>query len=293
MKEKTFSNTDLVLNDDGSVYHLQLMAKHIADTVILVGDQNRVKQISKHFETIEYQIENREFITHTGTYKGKRITAISTGIGTDNVDIVLNELYAAVNINPQMRKTNATKKSLNLIRIGTSGALHADIPVDSFVVSTHGLGLDGLMYYYNFNFSKEEMKLADQFNKQISWPKEMAKPYVVGASEKLFSVIGDGMQSGITATGTGFYGPQGRSLLDADVVPVQDKFQQFEHKGIRVTNFDMETSALYGLGRLFGFECCTINAIIANRVIKEYSNNHILAIDKLILTVLNRIKANL
>jgi len=288
MKTKKIPDTELVLNPDGSVYHLQLLNKHIADVVLLVGDQNRVKQISQHFSEIEFKIENREFITHTGFYKGKRITAISSGIGTDNVDIVMNELFAAVNINPLTREANATKRNLQIIRIGTSGALHPEIKVGSFVASSHGLGLDGLAFYYDVNFSSPEIELGVAFQEQINWPKKLATPYFVKGSEMLLKKIAFDMQHGITASGTGFYGPQGRSLTSAASVKVQEMFGEFLYENFKITNFDMETSALFCLGRVFGFECCTVNAIIANRASKTYSPNHKAVVDELIVTVLER-----
>ncbi len=289
MKTNIIPDTELVLNPDGSVYHLHLLKKHIADTVILVGDQNRVKQISQHFSEIEYRLENREFITHTGRYQDKRITVISTGIGTDNVDIVINELYAALNINPLTREVYPEKQTLQIIRIGTSGALHPEIETDSFVASSFGLGLDGLMYYYHYNFNDTETEIREQLNLQLNWPKKMAAPYITQGSVSLIEKIGFDMHRGITVSGTGFYGPQGRSLTQKKVLPVQEMLAEFNYKGLKITNFDMETSALYGLGRLFGFECCTCNAIIANRVSKKYSPNHLTTVNKLITTVLDRI----
>ncbi len=288
METKVFTETDLVLNADGSVYHLHLKNEHIANKVILVGDQNRVEQISRHFDTMEYRIKNREFITHTGFYNGSRITVISTGIGTDNIDIVLNELYAATHINPENRQLKPEKRKLEIVRIGTSGALQPNIEVGSFVASAFGLGFDGLPYYYNLDFSTSEKALSADFIHQISWPKNLATPYFSEASQALLKQIAFDMVHGITATGTGFYAPQGRNLTSNKIVDVQQKFQTFRSGERQITNFDMETSALFSLGKMFEFECCTVNAIIANRATKTYLENHSEAVEKLIVLVLNR-----
>lgn len=282
--------SELVLNNDGSVYHLCLKAEHVADTVILVGDQGRVNQVSKHFEKIEHKLQNREFITHTGIYKNKRITVISTGIGPDNIDIAINELDAAVNIDLKNRRFKKEKRVLNIIRIGTSGALQKDIPVDSFVVSEFGLGLEGLVYYYDYKFDQKETDLTEKINTHLTWNPNLSKPYIVKGSTNLIEKIGKGMTKGITATASGFYGPQGRKLrLELDKPDINERLTSFEHKGHRVTNFEMETSALYGLGTLLGHNCCTCCAIIANRITQKYSGNHSLIVDNLIETVLKRI----
>ena len=285
--------SELVLNGDGSVYHINLKPEHIADNVIVVGDQERVKKISRHFQKTEFKISHREFITHTGFYNGKRITVLSTGIGPDNIDIVLNELDAAVNIDLTKRKIKEKKKSLNIIRIGTSGALQKDIPVDSFVVSRYGLGIDGLMNFYEFRHSGEEKEIEKTFIKHTNWNLRLSKPYAVMGSEKLIHKIGKGMVEGITVTAPGFYGPQGRILRINPVMKnINEKLTSFSyHKNLalRITNFEMETSALYGLGRALGHNCCTVCAIIANRIIKQYSKNSQKSIDLLIETVLERI----
>lgn len=288
MKRAPFSKTDLVLNDDGSLYHIHLKNEHIADTVLLVGDQNRVAQISRHFDEIEYRISNREFITHTGFYKGKRITAISTGIGTDNVDIVMNELFAATNISPKTRCLNRQSRKLQIIRIGTSGALQPDFLPGSFVAAAYGLGLDGLLHYYNLDFNKMETDLAVAFSSQTKWPEKLAKPYFCSVSHHMKAKIANDMQMGITVSGTGFYGPQGRNLTSGKTVDVQGKLAAFRLNSLRVTNFDMETSASYGLGKVFGFECITVNLIIANRASGHFLEQHQTAMDQLIKTVLER-----
>jgi uridine phosphorylase len=289
MEKLPFSATDLVLNNNGSVYHLNLKNEHIADTVLLVGDQNRVKQISRYFDATEYHTENREFITETGLYKGKRITAISTGIGTDNVDIVMNELFAATHISPETRCLNTEPRKLKIIRIGTSGALQPEITLGSFVVSEYGLGLDGLLHYYTVDFDKIETELSDAFSKQTDWPEKLAQPYFCGGSSNLHAKIAHDMQTGITASGTGFYGPQGRNLTSKNILDVQGKLASFRYSSLKVNNFDMETSALYGLGKVFGFECLTVNVIIANRATKDYIDEYHIAVNNLIKTVLERI----
>ncbi|MCX6312620.1 MAG: nucleoside phosphorylase [Bacteroidetes bacterium] len=282
--------SELILNADGSVFHLHLLPEQIADNIIVVGDQGRVETVSKHFDAIECKVSNREFTTHTGTFKGKRISVLSTGIGTDNIDIVLNELDALVNIDLKTRTIKTQKKSLNIVRIGTSGALQGDIPVDSFVASSHGMGLDGLMNYYAGLDLCDEPKIANAFMKHAGWLKGLPYPYVVEASAKLLKQIAFDQIQGITATAPGFYGPQGRQLRLAPALPdLNEKLGSFTYENMRVTNFEMETSALYGLGKLLGHDCCTICAIIANRVAKEYSKDYKIPIEKLILIVLERL----
>jgi uridine phosphorylase len=289
MKNSSLPESELVLNKDGSVYHLHLKEEHIADNVIVVGDQGRVEVISKYFDTIEYRIRNREFVTHTGTFKGKRVTALSTGIGTDNIDIVVNELDAAVNIDPVARVIKTEKRKLKIVRIGTSGALQADIPVGSHVVSEFGLGFDGLVFYYNYDFTPIERDLMERINHHLEWNEDLSTPYIA-QSGKLIDVVGDGMIRGITATASGFYGPQGRRLSlvpkDSDM---NKRLTSFAYKNHRVTNFEMETSALYGLGRMLGHDCVTCCLIIANRIRKEFSEDHGEDIKRLIETVLERL----
>ena len=282
--------SELILNPDGSVYHIRLKPADLADDVIVVGDQGRVEAISSHFEQIDCKIQNREFVTHTGWYKGNRITALSTGIGTDNIDIVINELDALVNIDLEKRTIRESRKSLNIIRIGTSGALQGDIPVDSFVASTHGMGFDGLLNYYAGRDLCDEAEVAQAFMKHSGWLNGLPYPYVVKASDQLMNRIASDMQKGITATAPGFYGPQGRQLRLAPAMnDLNEKLGSFRHGEHRVTNFEMETSALYGLGKLLGHECLTVCAIIANRVARQYSKDYHPVIERLILTVLERL----
>jgi uridine phosphorylase len=287
---KPIAESELILNPDGSVYHIHLLPEQLAENVIVVGDQGRVETVSAHFDKIECKVENREFVTHTGMYQGKRFTVLSTGIGTDNIDIVLNELDALVNIDLKTRIINSTKKSLNIVRIGTSGALQADIAVDSFVVSSHGMGLDGLLNYYAGLDLCDEPAIAQAFIKHTQWPEGLPYPYVVKASQKLLNLIGHDQQQGITATAPGFYGPQGRQLRLAPSLPdLNEKLGSFSHNNLRVTNFEMETSALYGLGKLLGHDCVTVCAIIANRVARTYSKDYKTAINNLISLVLERL----
>jgi uridine phosphorylase len=288
--KKRISETELILNPDGSVYHLNLKPENIADNVIIVGDQGRVATVSKFFDTIDFKVQNREFITHTGTYNGKRLTVLSSGIGTDNIDILVNELDAAVNIDLKARLIKEEKRSLNIIRIGTSGALQEDIPVDSFVVSTHGLGFDGLMNYYHDLADINENAISEAFIKQTHWNKNLPYPYTVKGSEELINKIGFDLIKGITATAPGFYGPQGRKIRLAPWVEDFNKqLTDFNINGNRITNFEMETSALYGLGKLLGHQTCTICVIIANRIVKQYSKNYHSAVEKLIQMVLERL----
>ncbi|MFZ1677724.1 MAG: nucleoside phosphorylase [Saprospiraceae bacterium] len=285
-----FSDTDLILNPDGSVYHLHLRDEHIADHVIIVGDQGRVTQISKHFDKTESQIQNREFVTHTGYIGQNRITVLSTGIGTDNIDIAINELDAAINIDPTTRQQKTEKRKLNIVRIGTSGTLQEDIEVGSQVISQFGLGLDGVLHYYKYHYDALENELQKKIREHLNWNAPLAYPYVCKVSTPLFNKLSAGMIPGITATSPGFYAPQGRRLRLEPLYPdINSRLQSFSHKNYRVTNFEMETSALYGLGNLLGHNCCTCCTIIANRITKEFSKDYHKDVDRLIETVLERI----
>ena len=290
MQNNSLPESELILNKDGSVYHLHLKDEHIADTVIIVGDQRRVQEVSKYFDSVDFKIQNREFLTHTGIYKGKQITALSTGIGTDNIDIVINELDAAVNIDSSTRLPKPIRRKLSIVRIGTSGALQADIPVGSQVISEFGLGLDGLIYYYHYEFDKLETELTEKINDHLNWNPDLSRPYITKGSERLIRILEKGMVKGITATATGFYGPQGRMLTLAPKDPeINNRLGSFAYQKYRVTNFEMETSALYGLGRLLHHDCCTCCLIIANRIRNEYKDNHSQDINLLIETVLDRL----
>jgi len=282
--------TELILNPDGSVYHLHLLSDNIAETIIVVGDQERVASISKRFDSIEFKVQNREFVTHTGRVGNKKITALSTGIGTDNIDIVINELDAAVNIDLKERVAKKGHTSLNIIRIGTSGSLQADVPVDGFLLSTHGLGFDGLLNFYDVAKTAENEALVDSFINHTGWKNNLARPYLFEGSEKLINKLEAGMYKGITATAPGFYAPQGRELrLNAAMQNLNEKLTSFNFKGQRITNFEMETSALFGLGAALGHHCATVCAIIGNRVTMQFSKDYKKAVDKLIETVLERV----
>ncbi|MGZ3921995.1 MAG: nucleoside phosphorylase, partial [Bacteroidia bacterium] len=270
-----FPETELILTNENRVYHLNLKAEDIADDIIVVGDQYRVPQISSYFDKIDFKTEHREFVTHTGTFNGKRITVLSTGIGTDNIDIVLNELDAAVNINPIKRELNPTLRSLNIVRLGTSGALQGDIPVNGLVVSSHGLGLDGLLNFYQDWKTINEDHISEEFIKHTNWLKNLPYPYCVKGSETLIKKFAEGNHVGITATAPGFYGPQGREIrLKASTVNLNELLTSFMFNQHRITNFEMETSALYGLGKLLGHNCLTVCVIIANRVRKEFTSDY-------------------
>ena len=282
--------TELILNPDGSVFHLHLLPENIAENIIIVGDPGRVETVSKHFDTIDFKAQNREFVTHSGTCNGKRIMVLSSGIGTDNIDILINELDAAVNIDLKTRTIKKQHTSLNIVRIGTSGALQADIPVDSYVVSDYGLGFDGLLNYYLDMPKVNDNELSEAFIKQTNWNKNLPYPYSIKGSEMLINKIGFDLIKGVTATAPGFYGPQGRKLrLTPWVEDFNQQLTDFKFKEHRITNFEMETSALYGLGALLGHQTVTVCAIIANRVAKQYSKNYHLAIEELIQLVIKRL----
>ena len=284
---KTIPETELVLNKNGSIYHLNLKPKHIAKNIIIVGDPNRVKQISKYFDKIEYKIKNREFITHTGYIGKKRLTVLSTGIGTDNIDIVMNELDALVNIDLENRIEKIKKTNLNIIRLGTSGAIQKDIEIDSFLASSYGMGIDNLMHFYdNDSFDTE---LTNSFNDYTKWNKKLSKPYFYSSSKTLLKKFSD-IKKGITVTSPGFYAPQGREVrLPLAIKNLEKILENFSYKKFKICNYEMETSALYGLGKILGHECLTVCAIIANRKLNKYSKDYIKTIENLILLVLEKI----
>jgi uridine phosphorylase len=283
-------NADLLICEDGSIYHLALQPEQLADTVIIVGDPNRVGLISNHFDTVECRISNREFNTHTGVLKGKRITVLSTGIGTDNIDIVMNELDALANIDLASRRVKPDHKTLTVIRIGTSGSIQADIPVGSFALSTYGLGLDNLLHYYDNGSDTLDLQMSGAFMKHTGWNENLSKPYFVKGSEELIRKFEKGTVKGITATAPGFYGPQGRVLRLGLADPeLNEKIRSFRYKDERIINFEMETSALYGLGSLLGHRVMTVCALIANRATNETCHDHKALIRKLINLVLERL----
>ena len=281
-------DTELIITNSGRIYHLNLKKEEIADDIILVGDPNRVEQISNKFEKIDFKITHREFITHTGYYNNKKISVISSGIGTDNIDIVINELDALANINFETRQINKIKRSLNIIRLGTSGGLNKKIDVDSFLVSEYAIGLDGLAHFYKNNDVLDQ-KLSKMFFNKTNWSKNHASPYSVKASYKLLNKFNN-FNKGITLTATGFYGPQCRNMrLKSSISDLENLIESIEYQGLNITNFEMETSALYFLGRSLGHNTLTICAILANRISKKYSSNPIDTIDVLINEVLKNL----
>jgi uridine phosphorylase len=289
---KTLPSSELVINPDGSIYHLQIFPDQIADNVIVVGDQARVATISRFFDSVECRVQNREFVTHTGSYRGKRISVVSTGIGTDNLDIVMNELDALVNIDLKTRTIKPDIKSLDIVRIGTSGTIIKEIPVGSFVASSHGLGFDGLLHFYQFKENEREQKILDAILKQLHLPDSINRPYIVEADPVLLEKLSPGCILGITATACGFYGPQGRTLRLSPAIPdLNERMMGFSMGELRISNFEMETSALYGLSRLLGHRSATVCAIIANRATLDYAEDHKAMIDELVINVLDRLSA--
>lgn len=281
------SETDLILNPDGSVYHLNLLPKNISDTIIAVGDPSRVYMVSQFFDEVEFEMNKREFITHVGKYKGKRITVISTGIGSDNVEIFFNELDALVNIDLKTREPKSRKKRLKVVRIGTSGALQEDIPVGTHLLSDYAVGLDNLMNFYDLPMDDFETGLAHDLQKKTGLS---FMPYVVRGSEALRNQIENEMQIGNTVTCPGFYAPQGRELRLPIRFPQLLEDLNYYHKGdFWLTNFEMETSAYYAFGRLLGHEVLSANAIIANRIKNKFAKDPNKVVESLIKKVLDRI----
>lgn len=277
------AESELIINNRGAVYHLNVRPEELAHTIITVGDPDRVKEVSKHFDKIEHTLQHREFITHTGYIGNKRISVVSTGIGPDNIDIVVNELDALVNIDFESRTIKQQLTSLQIIRLGTSGALQTDIPVDGFVVSTHGLGVDNLLHFYRLENNSEEQQLIQAFVTHTQVQDSLVYPYISGAGSQLLKHFVEGYHHGITITCPGFYGPQGRVLrLGLSNPSFVDRLTQFQLGQHRITNFEMETSAIYGLGKLMGHQCLSISAIVANRVKKEFSKDGGLAVENLI-----------
>ena len=276
-------SSELILNPDGSVYHINLKPEQIAKDIIFVGDQNRVEKITKHFDSIEFTTQKREFKTQTGTYKGKRITVMSTGIGPDNIDIVMNELDALVNIDLNTRTVKEELTSLNIVRVGTSGSLQADIPVDSMVMSAYGLGLDNMLRSYLID-SISEKEMEEAFITQTNWDLKKGRPYVIAGSDALIKKFeSDQIFKGFTGTAGGFYGPQGRVLrLNIQDPELNTKMDAFNFNGTRMTNLEMETGAIYGLGKLLGHQCLSLNAIIANRATGTFSEDPYKTVDQLI-----------
>lgn len=275
--------SELIINERGAVYHLNMRPEELAGTVITVGDPDRVAEVSKHFDRIEYKNQHREFISHTGYIGNKRLTVLSSGIGPDNIDIVMNELDALVNIDFETRTIKPTLTSLKIVRMGTCGSLQAEIPVDSHVASTHGLGIDNLLNFYNLVQNPEEQELMHAFKSQTQLYHQISSPYISSASPGLLKLFVEGFHQGITVTCPGFYGPQGRVLrLRLSNPDWVNRMTDFRFGNHRIVNFEMETSAIFGLGRLLGHQCLSINAIVANRVTKEFSKDGKKAVASLI-----------
>jgi len=284
---------ELVLNKEGKIYHLNLAPGDVAETIILVGDPGRAKWISTYFDHIRYEGHNREIYTFTGTYQGKELSVLSTGMGTDNIEIVLTELDTLFNVDFETRQQKEELTSLNLIRIGTSGALQADIPVvNGFLVSEYGLGLDGLAYFYEQGPMVIEREMTSSFINQLNWDRDLPKPYAVKGSSALIEKLGKGLLRGITLTAPGFYAPQGREVrLSVTDNTIIDRAGKFQFNGFRVTNFEMETSALYALSAMLGHQAMTVCDIIANRISGKFSPDYKVSMGKLIGTMLDRISS--
>lgn len=281
------ADSELILNPDGSIYHLNLLPEHISDTIIAVGDPNRVGMVSKYFDEIEFQTAKREFVTHTGYYRGKRITVISSGIGTDNIDILLNELDALVNIDLVSRQVIEDRISLRIVRVGTSGALQETVPVGSHLVAEYAVGLETLMQFYDLPQSEFEARVGEGVREKLGLA---FRPYCVGGSERLQQQVGYDMIPGATVTCPGFYGPQGRTLRLVPGVPALiPALHDFREGDFRFTNFEMETAGYYSLGQLLGHEVISLNAIVANRITGEFAKDPNDIIDDLILKALDRL----
>lgn len=283
------TETDLILNSDGSVYHLNLLPKHISETIITVGDPSRVYRVSQYFDDIEFEMNKREFITHVGKFKGKRVTVISTGIGTDNIEIFFTELDALINVDLKTREPRSRKKKLKIIRVGTSGSLQEDVPLGSHLISDYAVGFDNLMNFYNLEMTAFEESLAKDIQKKTSIS---FTPYVVRGSSLLKGQFGPDMVLGNTITTPGFYAPQGREIrLPLKYPKLLEELSRYQHKtsNLRLTNFEMETSGYYAMARLLGHEALSVNAIIANRALNKFSKDPNKVVDSLIKKVLERI----
>ena len=271
---QAIAESELIINNRGAIYHLDLRPEELATTIITVGDPDRVGTVSKHFDHIEHKAQHREFVSHTGMIGKKRITVVSTGIGTDNIDIVLNELDALANIDFSTRTVKNELTHLTIIRVGTSGSLQENIPVDSYVASTHGLGIDNLLNFYRHEENEEEKELLHSFVTQTQLHHRLASPYISGASASLIRHFVEGFHQGVTVTCPGFYGPQGRVLrMGLSQPELIDRLTGFRYGAHRITNFEMETAGIYGLGKILGHYCLSLSAIVANRITKAFSKD--------------------
>ena len=266
------NNNFLIVNNDGSIYHLKLKPEEIPDLVLVSGDPARIAMISDHYEKIEFKRQNREFVSHLGSYNGRRILALSTGIGPDNIDIVMNELDALVNIDLKTREPLKQHRGLTIVRIGTSGTLHADIPIGTHVVASHGLGMDGSLHYYKDLDSVIDKELTDEFIRKTGWPDFLPSPYIIPGTTEIINKLAVNGITGITATAGGFYGPQGRQVrLKCSFPGMLGSMAGFSYKNHRIINFEMETSSLYGLGMMLGHKVGSICVLLANRATGEYT----------------------
>ena len=282
--------TDLIVNPDGSIYHLKLRPEELPDLVLVAGDPGRIEMISRNFERIEYRRKNREFVSHSGFLGGRRVLALSTGIGPDNMDIVMNELDALANIDLESRTPRETHKTLTIIRLGTSGTFHSDIPVGSIAIASHGLGLDGSLHYYQALNEITDRQLTDLFVSHSSWPDHLPRPYIIEGTRDLISQFDQVAFRGITATGAGFYGPQGREIrLKSSFPGFLNALAGFSHEGLRIINFEMETSSLYGLGKMLGHRVASACVVLANRATGEYSQDVGAHVDNMIHYILEQL----
>ncbi len=288
---KHFPPSELIINGDGSIFHLHLKSGQLADNIILVGDPGRVALVAAYFDTQECSVSSREFNTITGSYKGKRISVISTGIGTDNIDIVVNELDALANIDFDTRTEKTGFRQLNIIRIGTSGGMQPEIPLGSFLISEKSIGFDGVLNFYAGRDSVSDLPFEAAMKKHLDWNPQLAAPYVVDADKELVDKIGrDDMLRGVTISANGFYGPQGRVLrIDLADMHINDKIESFRFGKYKITNYEMEGSAIAGLSKLMGHKAMTVCCIIANRRVEAANTDYIPYIEKLVATVLDRI----
>ncbi|TAJ10491.1 phosphorylase [Marinilabiliaceae bacterium JC017] len=288
---RRIEESELIINEDGSIFHLHLKPGEIGDTIILVGDPGRVEMVASFFDTVEVEASNREFLTKTGTLNGKRISVVATGIGTDNIDIVLNELDALVNVDFETRSVKEELTSLSFIRIGTSGSLQMDLPVDSWLLSEKCIGFDGLLNFYANRNEIADLEFEVQFKQYVNWNNLLTSPYVVNADDALVKKLaGDQVVKGVTISAPGFYGPQGRVIRLGLVDPqLNEKISKFEHNGMKITNFEMECSAIYGLSALLGHRAATVCAIIANRQAGTYSKDYKSVVKNLVQTILSRL----
>lgn len=285
--DKFLPESELIINPDGSIYHLNLKPEHLASFIIAVGDPARVPLISRYFDEIEVMISKREFITHTGIYKGKRLSVISTGMGTDNIEILMTELDALVNVDFKNRVVKKEHTCLNIVRVGTSGSMQIDIPAGKLLASGYAIGLDTLMTYYNGNFSPLEIEVGNAVQKALSIP---FRPYCVQGSAYLLEKIGKGILQGNTVTCPGFYGPQGREVRLKPAIPeIIERLRHLQIPNFSLTNFEMETAGYYAMARLLGHEALSLNAIVANRITREFSSNPDQVVEALILHTLDRI----